>query len=205
MKPHITGIAGPSCSGKTELARRLSADLGGAAIVSLDSYYRPLAGMPLEERRQVNFDHPDALDWELLHDHLQSIARGEPFDEPVYSFAEHTRAAGMRRIEPSDFLLVEGLFVLYWDELRRMLDTGIYVHTDLEVCFRRRLVRDVAERGRTPESVREQFERTVRPGAEMFVIPTRTSADVIVSGERPLEESSTRVLQELDRARAAVR
>jgi uridine kinase len=197
MKPHIIGIAGPSSSGKTELARRLVAELPGTAIVSLDSYYRGREELPFEEREKLNFDHPDALEWELLQEHLQAIGEGRAFEEPVYSFARHVRIAGTRRIEPAAFLIVEGLFVLHWPELRAILDTKVYVSTDPEVCYRRRLTRDVAERGRTPEYVRAQYERTVRPGAEQFVYPTRQFADLVVSGEKPFEESIRAVLRAL--------
>jgi uridine kinase len=172
MRPHIIGIAGPSSSGKTELSRQLVLRLPGTSIVSLDSYYRGMEEIPLQERKKVNFDHPDALDWELLHEHLQAMAAGCAFEEPVYSFAGYERTSMTRRIEPSEFIIVEGLFVLYWPELRAMLDTKVYVETDAAVCFARRLARDVAERGRTPESVRDQYERTVRPSAEWFVLPT---------------------------------
>ena len=102
---------------------------------------------------------------------LQAIASGRAFDEPVYSFADYARTAETRRIEPTEFLIVEGLFVLYWPELRAMLDTKVYVQTDPDVCFHRRLTRDVAERGRTPESVREQYERTVRPERGVVRLP----------------------------------
>ena len=198
MKPHIIGISGPSSSGKTELARRLVAELPGTAIVSLDSYYRGRQELPFEEREKSNFDHPDALEWELLQEHLQAVGEGRAFEEPVYSFARHVRIAGTRRIEPAEFLIVEGLFVLYWPELRAILDTKVYVWTDPEVCYRRRMARDVAERGRTPEYVRAQYERTVRPGAEQFVCPTREYADLVVSGEKPFEESVGAVLRALD-------
>ena len=159
--------------------------------------------IPLAKRKKVNFDHPDALDWELLHEHLQAIAKGRAFEEPVYSFADYARTAQTRRIEPTEFIIVEGLFVLYWPELRGMLDTKVYVETDPAVCFERRLRRDVAERGRTPESVREQYERTVRPSAEWFVIPTMKSADLVVSGEEPLAHSTTLVMNALRRAKMA--
>src|SRR5690242_20643477 len=135
MRPHIIGIAGPSSSGKSELARQLVLRLPGTTIVSLDSYYRGMEEIPLEERKKVNFDHPDALDWELLHEHLQAIAAGDAFEEPVYSFADYARTAGTRRIHPAEFLIVEGLFVLYWPELRSMLDTKVYVQTDPAGCF----------------------------------------------------------------------
>jgi uridine kinase len=203
MSAHIIGVAGPSSSGKSELARQLAERLPGTAIVSLDSYYRGMEEIPLEERKKVNFDHPDSLDWELLHEHLVAIANGRAFDEPVYSFADYARTAETRRIEPTEFLIVEGLFVLYWPELRKMLDTKVYVQTDAAVCFERRLSRDVAERGRTPESVREQYERTVRPSAEWFVYPTEKYADLRVSGEEPFERSTAAVLAALHRAKAA--
>jgi len=203
MRPHIIGIAGPSSSGKTELARQLVRKIPGTSIVSLDSYYRGMGDIPLAERKKVNFDHPDALDWELLHLHLRDMADGRAFEEPVYSFARYERTSQARRIEPNEFVIVEGLFVLYWSELRSMLDTKVYVETDPAVCFQRRLTRDVAERGRTPESVREQYERTVRPGAEWFVIPTREYADLVVSGEEPLAKSTAAVVQALHHATVA--
>jgi uridine kinase len=199
MKPHIIGIAGPSSSGKTALARQLAHRLPGTSIVSLDSYYRGMEEIPLEARKKVNFDHPDSIEWPLLRQHLKAISAGLPFDEPVYSFADYARTAETRRIEPSNFVIVEGLFVFHWPELRELLDTKVYVETGESVCFNRRLRRDVAERGRTPESVCEQYERTVRPSAEWFVIPSRKFADLVVSGEEPLEESTTAVMRALER------
>ena len=197
MKPHILGIAGPSSSGKTELARQLIQSLPGTSLISLDSYYRGMEEIPLEERKKVNFDHPDALDWELLHGHLVALGEGRSFQEPVYSFADYARTSKTRLVEPSEFAIVEGLFVLYWPELRDRLDTKVYIQTDPDVCFHRRLTRDVAERGRTPESVRAQYEKTVRPSAEWFVIPTQKYADLMVSGEEPLTSSTATVLKAL--------
>jgi uridine kinase len=203
MRPHIIGVAGPSSSGKTELSRQLQQQLPGTSIVSLDSYYRGMEEIPLAARKKVNFDHPDALDWELLHVHLQAMASGEGFEEPVYSFADYARTAATRRIEPSEFIVVEGLFVLYWPELRHMLDTKVYVETAPDVCFSRRFRRDVQERGRTEASVRDQYERTVRPSAEWFVHPTKKYADLVVSGEEPLAKSTAAVIHALDRPNAA--
>jgi hypothetical protein len=118
MRPHIIGVAGPSSSGKTELSRQLAACLPGTSIVSLDSYYRGMKQIPLEQRKRVNFDSPDALDWELLHEHLQLMAAGRAFEEPVYSFAAYSRTPETKRVESGEFVIVEGLFVLYWPELR---------------------------------------------------------------------------------------
>src|SRR5215471_12449237 len=199
MRSHIIGVAGPSSSGKSELAKQLVERLPGTSIVSLDSYYRGMEEIPLEERKKVNFDHPDSLDWELLHQHLVAIAAGRSFNEPVYSFADYARTVETRRIGPSPYLIVEGLFVLYWPELRAMLDTKVYIQTDPSVCFNRRLTRDVAERGRTPESVGEQYEKTVQPSAEWFVYPTQKHADLTVSGEEPFERSTSAVVNALQR------
>jgi uridine kinase len=203
MKPHIIGIAGPSSSGKTELARQLAHRLPETTIVSLDSYYRGMDEIPVEARKKVNFDHPDSIEWPLLQQHLKAISAGLPFDEPVYSFADYARTAETRRIEPSNFVIVEGLFVFHWPELRELLDTKVYVETGESVCFNRRLKRDVAERGRTPESVCEQYERTVRPSAEWFVIPSKKFADLVVSGEDPLAESTAAVMRALERLSSA--
>jgi uridine kinase len=203
MKPHIIGIAGPSSSGKTELARQLAGRLPGTSIVSLDSYYRSMEEIPLEARKKVNFDHPDAIEWPRLRQHLQALSEGRPFDQPVYSFSAYARTPRTQRIEPGKFVIVEGLFVLYWPELRDLLDTKVYVETDPGVCFNRRLTRDVAERGRTPESVLEQYRRTVQPSAEWFVIPTRRFAGLVVSGEEPLANSTAAVMGALHRAASA--
>jgi uridine kinase len=203
MTPHLIGIAGPSSSGKTELARRLIQHLPGTALVSLDSYYRGMEEIPIASRKEVNFDHPDALDWELLHEHLQAMAGGKGFAEPVYSFAEYARTSETRWIPPSEHIIVEGLFVLHWPELRGMLETKVYVQTDPAVCFERRMTRDVNERGRTVESVRRQYELTVLPGAEQFVVPTRKYADLVVSGEEPIERAVAAVEARLHFVRAA--
>src|ERR1035438_4445214 len=203
MKPHIIGIAGPSSSGKTELARQLARHLPGTSIVSLDSCERGREEISLEARKKVNFDHPDALEWPLLHKHLEAMAAGLPFDEPVYSFSEYARTSQTRRIHPGDFVIVEGLFVFHWPELRALLDTKVYVETDPGVCFNRRLTRDVAERGRTPESVCEQYERSVQPSAEWLVMPTRKFADLVVSGQEPLANSTAAVLRAVSYQRSA--
>jgi uridine kinase len=203
VRPHIIGIAGPSGAGKSELANRLAQKLGGAAIMTLDSYYRPMDDLPLERRRKSNFDLPEALEWELLFEHLRRLRAGQAIDEPLYDFTRHTRAPSSRLVEPGEYVIVEGLFTLYWDEVRGALDTKVFVKTAPPVCFERRLARDVAERGRTPECVREQYEKTVRPSAEAYIWPTERFADVVVSGEQSIEASTAAILAGL-RARSAV-
>lgn len=190
MKPYLIGIAGPSGAGKSELARYLARHLpGDTALIALDSYYRGRPELPFDERKKLNFDHPDALDWELIHDDVQKLTRGEAIDEPIYCFDTHSRSAQTRRVKPAHFVIIEGLFALHDDAVLNVLDTRIFVYAPDDVCLARRIQRDIVERGRTRESVLHQYTQTVRPMAELYVLPTRFNADLVVSGEAPLEES----------------
>jgi len=189
----LIGIAGPSGSGKSELARRLSA-VTGAPVVSLDSYYRDLGHLPLEERAKCNFDEPVSMDNALLLSQCVALASGKPIDVPRYDFSRHTRVADTHPVEPGGTVIIEGLFTLYWNDLRHLLHASVYVELDDAVCYARRLARDVSERGRTPECVERQYFATVRPMAEKYIWPTRRHAGVIFRGDSPLEECVAKVL-----------
>jgi uridine kinase len=197
---HIIAIGGPSCAGKTELTRRLAPRLP-ATILPLDAYYRDLAFLPLESRSRFNFDSPDAFDRTLLREHLTSLAAGMPVQRPVYDFAAHTRSSIWETITPGPFLIFEGLLALHWDDLRPLFTTKIYVDAPDDVCLSRRQVRDVLERGRTAESVHKQYVEIVRPMAELYVRPTRRFADLVISGQAPLEQSTAEVLARVTAAR----
>lgn len=201
---HIIAIGGPSCAGKTELAKRLSVLLS-APVLPLDAYYINLDFLPLPQRCKFNFDVPEALDHDLLRQHLAALLDGKVVERPVYDFTTHTRAAQTERIAPGGYLLLEGLFALYWDDIRALLHTKVFVETADPVCLQRRSYRDVRERGRTPESVLEQYEATVRPMAELHVRPTRRFADIVVSGEMPVQTSSAAVLRHLGQTAMANR
>ena len=190
---HIIAIGGPSCAGKTELSKYLSALLP-APILPIDAYYINLDNLALHERCHFNFDEPTALDHYLLRQHIEMLAAGRAIDRPTYDFQTHTRAVATEHIAPGNFVILEGLFALYWDDIRPFLGTKFFVDAPDEVCLSRRSVRDVRERGRTPESVIEQYEKTVRPMAQLYVRPTARWADVVVSGEQPLEQSASAVL-----------
>ena len=197
--PYLIGITGPSCAGKTELARTLGRLLP-APVLSLDSFYRDLDEIPLDARGQRNFDTPEALDRDLLVEQLRAYAQGQALQYPLYDFKTHRRTAKTGTSAPGPYLLVEGLFALTWPEVRQLLGTKVYVEAQDEVCLHRRIERDIRERGRTRESVLEQVHRTVRPMAELHVIPGRAFADVIVSGESPLEQMAATVLEHMRRA-----
>lgn len=182
MKPFVIGIAGGTGSGKTTVARRIydSLHLDSAVFLDHDSYYRELDHLPMEERRRVNFDHPDSLDNDLLVEHLQRLLEREPIDKPVYDFAAHTRAGTTVRIEPRDVILVEGILIFVDPRLRDLFDLKIFVDTEADVRFIRRMRRDLELRGRTVESVIEQYLGTVRPMHFEFVEPSKRYADVII-------------------------
>jgi uridine kinase len=193
MPARLIGVAGPSGSGKSELARCLAATLS-APVISLDCYYRDLSHLPLEERAGTNFDEPASLDDGLLLEHCASLAAGRAVEIPGYDFACHTRTASTVRIAPAGTVIVEGLFTLYWSHLRELLHASVYVELEDEICYARRLARDVRERGRTPECIERQYRTTVRPMAEQYIWPTRRHAGIVVRGDAVLEESVAAVL-----------
>lgn len=188
MTPFLIGIAGPSCSGKSEVARRLARILR-APIVALDHYYKDLKHLPLEERTRVNFDSPDSLDADLVLAHVCRLKQGLPIEEPSYDFAQYIRTEPAVPIHPADFVIFEGLFVLHWPEVRQLLDEQIFIMADHDVCLARRIYRDVRERGRTEESVRAQYDATVRPMCDYYVTPSRRHASVVLEGTSPVKQS----------------
>ena len=194
--PRLVGIAGPSCAGKTALARGVARALapGLATLVSVDAYYRDLSGLAPAARLRRNFDHPDAVDEALLLEQLAELARGRAVLAPVYDYATHTRAPERRTIRPSPVVVVEGLFALHWPAVRALLGLACYVDAPDELCLARRLERDVRDRGRSAEQVRERYERTVRPMGERFVRPSRQHADLVLDGSGSLDEAVATVI-----------
>ena len=179
--PLIVGVVGGSGSGKTTVAHAIAESVeAGAMVLDQDAYYRDLAHLTLDERRRINFDHPDSIDTELFVAHLEALAAGEPVDKPTYDFAAHTRAAETVQIEPGRVVVVDGILLFVDPRLRRMFDLRIYVDVADDVRFIRRLLRDLTERGRSLESVIEQYLDTVRPMHLEFVEPSRRHADVII-------------------------
>lgn len=200
QRPLIIGIGGCSGSGKTTLARELTAQLN-ATLLPLDFYYRDLGHLVPEERARQNFDHPDSIESDLLQRHIEMLAEGQPIARPVYDFTTHTRVPDQTEaISPTSVLLVEGILALHYDSLQTLYDFSIYVHAPHDLCLKRRIHRDVQERGRTESCVREQYEATARPMADMFVLPSAANASVIVEGTDALDWSIEQVLKRLHQA-----
>jgi len=180
--PLVIGIAGGSGSGKTTVAHIIIERVGAEHIAFLqhDSYYKDLSNLPPNQRTQINFDHPDSLDNNLLIQHIQELKDYQPVEVPVYDFKNHTRTTKTVRIDPQPLILVEGILIFAEPGLRPLFDVKIFVDTDPDIRFIRRLERDIMERGRTTESVIQQYLRTVRPMHLDFVEPSKRYADVII-------------------------
>ena len=182
MKPLIIGIAGGTGSGKTTVARRIYESLKGVNVVVIqqDAYYIDLSHLPIEERKKKNFDHPSAFDNDLLIKHLKKLIKVEEIKKPIYSFTDYTRKKETEKVLPRDIIILEGILVLEEEKIRNLLDIKIYVDADEDERFIRRLVRDTKERGRTMDSVIEQYLTVVKPMFLQFVEPSKRYADIVI-------------------------
>ena len=183
MKPLIIGIAGGTGSGKSTVARKVAEALGEASVafIEMDSYYRDFSHLPRHElHHHVNWDHPDAFDVELLASQLEALARGESIEAPVYEFATHSRSVQVRRVNPTDVIVIDGILLLADERLRTICDVKVFVDADPDIRLIRRIRRDMATRGRSLDSVLDQYLSTVQPMHLQFVEPSKRYADVIV-------------------------
>ena len=182
MNSVLIGIAGGTGSGKTSLAKGILADYGAGEVTVLeqDSYYKDLSHILYEERTAQNYDHPDAIDIALFENHLISLLAGDSVQVPVYDFSTHVRMDNHRTITPHHVIVVEGILVLHYTQLRNLFSLKVFVDTPADIRYIRRLNRDIKERGRTIESVLSQYLKTVRPMHEQFVEPSKYFADIIV-------------------------
>ncbi len=178
----LIGIAGASGSGKTLVAENLFKILGSEKVVILqeDSYYKDLSHLPFEERVKFNFDHPDAFDHDFLIEHLKQLVAGKLIEHPIYDFTTHSRKQETRKVGPHQIIILEGILLLAIPEIREMMDIKIFIDTPADVCFIRRLQRDIKERERSVDSVIKQYQETVRPMYLQFVEPSKRYADIIV-------------------------
>lgn len=177
----VIGIAGGTGAGKTTVAHEVADSVGEAVTrVPIDNYYHDLSHLEMDERADVNYDHPDAFEWSLLIEHLDGLLMGQPVEMPQYDFGVHNRQDETVHVTPSDVIVVEGIFALYDDDITDRLDLKVYVETDADVRILRRIRRDVIERDRELEGVIEQYLDTVKPMHEQFVAPTKKHADIII-------------------------
>ncbi|WP_409270753.1 uridine kinase [Neobacillus sp. SCS-31] len=181
-KPVVIGVAGGSGSGKTSVTKAIFDSFKGHSILMIeqDYYYKDQSNIPFEERLKTNYDHPLAFDNDLLIEHLQMLLRREPIEKPVYDYSLHTRSKKVIHVEPKDVIILEGILILEDERLRNLMDIKLFVDTDADIRILRRLQRDIRERGRTVESVIDQYVNVVRPMHNQFIEPTKRYADVII-------------------------
>ena len=182
-KPVVIGIAGGTCSGKSSIAGILINEFrytNSINIIREDDYYKDQSHLPMEERAKTNYDHPLAFDFELMIDHIQRLIAGETIEKPTYDYTVHNRSDVTEIVHPSDVIIIEGLFALYREEIRKLEDIKIFVDTPADIRFIRRLKRDVKERARTIESITDQYLSTVKPMHDQFLEPTKQYADIII-------------------------
>lgn len=182
MRPLVIGVAGGTGSGKSTIAAKIVEGLpvGTVAVLDHDSYYRDRSDLSQSAREQLNYDHPDALETSLLVQHLRSLRAGQAIDMPVYDFKGHARLPLRRHVEPAPFIIVEGILLFVEHELRELLDIKLFVDTDADIRVLRRVRRDLEHRGRSFQSVREQYYKSVRPMHLQFVEPSKRWADIII-------------------------
>lgn len=181
----LIGIAGASGSGKTLVANSIIESLGSdkTVIIQEDSYYKDLSDIPFEERASRNFDHPDAFDYDLLVEHLLQLLDGKVVSHPIYDYKLHTRSKEKKTVGPCVLIILEGILILNNARLRELMDYRVFIDTALDICFVRRLKRDIAERGRTVDSVIRQYTKTVRPMYLQFIEPSKKYADILIAGD----------------------
>ncbi|RYG39455.1 MAG: uridine kinase, partial [Chitinophagaceae bacterium] len=182
----IIGIAGGTGSGKTTVVRQIMNEIPdeGVGIISQDSYYRENHNLSYDERALINFDHPRAIDFELLVAHLKELKAGRNIEQPVYSFVTHNRTDDTILTHPRQVMIVEGILILANPELRELFDIKIFVHADSDERLIRRLKRDIAERGRDMEEVLLRYQKTLKPMHEQFIEPTKAHADIIIPNDK---------------------
>lgn len=183
MTSFVIGIAGGTCSGKTTFIQRLYREFGNdIAIIYYDNYYKTPKVCSLEERKKVNYDHPDALETDLLIRHIEELKAGKDIQSPIYDFVKHERTVKVQKIEAKKVMILDGIFALFDQRLKNLLDLKIFIEADADERILRRILRDVEDRGRELKDVIEQYLSTVKPMHFYFVEPTKNDADVIING-----------------------
>ena len=210
MKPLIIGIAGGSGSGKSTVARNVAQALRteSVAFIDMDAYYRNFAHLPIDERRKINWDHPEAFDWPLLVDHLGRLAAGDAVDKPVYDYVTHTRSQKSVPVPPADVVVIDGILLFSDPRVRDLCDVKVFVDAEADIRLIRRIRRDINKRGRPLDEVLEQYLTTVQPMHLQFVEPSKRYADVIVPrgghNSIAIEMIVAKIQRRLANARAAV-
>lgn len=205
MKPLIIGIAGGTGSGKSTVARNVAQALStsSVAFIDMDGYYLNFAHLPIDERRKINWDHPNAFDWDLLIAHLRELSAGRPIEKPVYDFVTHTRSERTVHVPPAEVIVIDGILLFVDPRVRQLCDVKIFVDADADIRLIRRIQRDMARRGRPLKEILDQYLSTVQPMHLEFVEPSKRYADVIVPGGGHNQIANEMIVAKIQRRLAA--
>ncbi len=196
--PMLIGVAGASGSGKSFFAHALARQIDGSSLIlSQDDYYKDRSDIPLAARENMNYDHPDSLDFDVMVNDLKSLRRGDAIEHPLYDFSVHNRKRETAHVEPTPVVIVDGILLYAVEPCRALFDIKVFVDTPIDLCFVRRLQRDIKERGRSVDSVVSQYLGTVRPMFMQFVQPTMRFADIVVEGVGDMQADVNRVKQKI--------
>ena len=199
MNNYLIGFCGGSGAGKTTLVSQLLNHYGNKAVaIELDSYYKDSPGLTFKEREKINFDHPDSFDIDLLKEHLILLKSGNEIKKPIYNFKTHKRQANTNIINPNTLIFLEGTLIFYFFELINIINLKIFIETKESIRYQRRIDRDIKQRGRTISNVKEQYQSTVKPMHVKYIEPLRSVAEVIISGELDIVDSTNRVIKKID-------
>ena len=199
MNNYLIGFCGGSGAGKTTLVSQLLNHYGNKAVaIELDSYYKDSPGLTFKEREKINFDHPDSFDIDLLKEHLILLKSGNEIKKPIYDFKTHKRQKNTNTINPNTLIFLEGTLIFYFIELINIINLKIFIETKESIRYQRRIDRDIKQRGRTISNVKEQYQNTVKPMHVKYIEPLRSVAEVIISGELDIVDSTNRVIKKID-------
>ena len=199
MNNYLIGFCGGSGAGKTTLVSQLLNHYGNKAVaIELDSYYKDSPGLTFKEREKINFDHPDSFDIDLLKEHLILLKSGNEIKKPIYDFKTHKRQKNTNTINPNTLIFLEGTLIFYFIELINIINLKIFIETKESIRYQRRIDRDIKQRGRTISNVKEQYQSTVKPMHVKYIEPQRSVAEVIISGELDIVDSTNRVIKKID-------
>ena len=196
---YLIGFCGGSGAGKTTLVSQLLNHYGNKAVaIELDSYYKDFQNLTFKEREKINFDHPDSFDIDLLKEHLILLKSGNEIEKPIYDFKTHKRQKNTNTINPNTLIFLEGTLIFYFIELINIINLKIFIETKESIRYQRRIDRDIKQRGRTISNVKKQYQNTVKPMHVKYIEPLRSVAEVIISGELDIVDSTNRVIKKID-------
>ncbi len=198
IKNHLIGICGGTAAGKTTIVSRLTEHYSSASTIQLDSYYKDFSNLSFEARKSINFDHPDSFDTKILKKHLRLLLEGNKIESPRYNYKKHCRENIFNIIYPNKLIFLEGTLIFFYSELTKLMMLKIYIETPEDIRFKRRLKRDVKERGRLPMEIGKQYNESVKPMHMQYVEPLKSVADIIISGSSEINTSVDKIIKKIN-------